>query len=96
MIKKINTLFWNEGEHEKKDEVVRNIYPNGLHAPIVDMLNKEDDIKATFATLAMRPRELKYRSACHQRLAQYDRARIGAEPDNQDPYADLSEWRVWV
>ena len=53
MIKKINTLFWNEGEHEKKDEVVRNIYPNGLHAPIVDMLNKEDDIKATFATLAM-------------------------------------------
>lgn len=37
----MNVTVWNEYRHEKKDEVVRNTYPNGIHGAIQSFLKKE-------------------------------------------------------
>jgi trehalose utilization protein len=36
----IHVTFWNEHRHEKTDEAVRRVYPEGLHAPIVQSLRE--------------------------------------------------------
>jgi len=41
----------NEVIHEKTNEVVRAIYPNGLHATIGEFLGKNEDMKITLAAL---------------------------------------------
>ena len=46
----INVLVWNEFLHEKTEEEVKAIYPNGMHATIADFL-KCDDINVSVATL---------------------------------------------
>lgn len=46
----IRVLVWNEYLHEKCDEAVRAIYPNGIHKAIADMLAC-DDIEVSCATL---------------------------------------------
>lgn len=46
----IQVTVWNEFRHEKTDEAVRAIYPDGLHAVIRDMLVCED-IRVRTATL---------------------------------------------
>jgi trehalose utilization protein len=37
----VRVTVWNEYRHEKSDDEVRKIYPNGLHAPIVEYLQQQ-------------------------------------------------------
>ena len=46
----IRVLVWNENYHEKKNEKVRAIYPDGMHNAIADFL-RCDDITVRTATL---------------------------------------------
>ena len=48
---KIHVTVWNEFLHEKEDERVQQIYPNGMHHVIAEFLSKHEDIKARTATL---------------------------------------------
>lgn len=48
----INILVWNEYRHEKLEESVRKIYPEGIHKTIGDFLH-EDDINVYYGTLEM-------------------------------------------
>ncbi|TFF25395.1 trehalose utilization protein ThuA [Jiella endophytica] len=47
----IRTLVWNEFFHEQHNDVVRNLYPDGIHAAIAGFLNREEGISAETATL---------------------------------------------
>lgn len=47
----IRVLVWNEFAHEKIDERVKLVYPNGIHQAIADFLGKEEDIEVRTATL---------------------------------------------
>lgn len=46
----IRVTIWNEFMHEKTNEYVRSIYPNGLHATIRDAV-QSDDVIVTLAAL---------------------------------------------
>lgn len=46
----IRVTVWNEYAHERSDEKVKEIYPNGIHGAIADFL-KSDDIEVRCATL---------------------------------------------
>ena len=46
----IRVTVWNEYYHEKVKDVVREIYPNGMHNTIADFLRCED-IEVRTATL---------------------------------------------
>ena len=46
----IRVTVWNEYAHEKLDEQVKSIYPNGIHNAIADFL-RSDDIEVRTATL---------------------------------------------
>lgn len=48
---KINAVVWGENVHEQTNEVVASIYPDGMHAAIANLLNQDDGIGATTATL---------------------------------------------
>ena len=47
----VRVTVWNEYRHEKKDETVRAVYPNGIHATIASGLDKQGGIAASTATL---------------------------------------------
>ena len=47
----IRTVVWGENVHEQTNEIVRNLYPNGMHNCIADALNQNEGISATTATL---------------------------------------------
>ncbi|WP_348523267.1 ThuA domain-containing protein, partial [Ensifer sp. Root127] len=47
----IKTVVWGENIHEQTNEVVRSIYPNGMHNTIAAALNTDVSIEATTATL---------------------------------------------
>ena len=51
MEKKIKVLVWNEFRHEKQNEKIKKIYPDGMHAVISKHLNSQGDIKASLACL---------------------------------------------
>lgn len=46
----IKVTVWNEFQHEKNSELVRKIYPNGIHNAVADFL-RSDDIIVRTATL---------------------------------------------
>jgi hypothetical protein len=46
----IRVTVWNEYRHERSDEVVRSIYPAGIHTTIADAL-RTDDNEVRTATL---------------------------------------------
>jgi len=46
----IKVTVWNEFQHEKNSELVRKIYPNGIHNAVADFL-RSDDIVVRTATL---------------------------------------------
>ena len=46
----MNIIVWNENRHEKKNPVVADIYPEGIHGAIANFL-KEDAHTVTTATL---------------------------------------------
>ena len=43
----IRTIVWGENIHEQTNEIVRSIYPNGMHNTIADALNRDSAISAT-------------------------------------------------
>ncbi len=47
----IRVTIWNEFRHERKDDAVRAVYPNGIHQTIADFLQVNDDISVKTATL---------------------------------------------
>lgn len=49
----LRVTVWNEHVHERRDPTVRQIYPGGMHAPIVEGLRRElgDEIDVRVATL---------------------------------------------
>lgn len=47
----INVTVWNEFRHEKHNEAIKKIYPNGIHNTIKDYLDKVDGLKVRTATL---------------------------------------------
>ena len=47
----VRVIVWNEFRHEKSEEEVKKIYPDGMHTVIAEALNRTDDIKAVTATL---------------------------------------------
>ncbi|OLP57946.1 trehalose utilization protein ThuA [Xaviernesmea oryzae] len=47
----IRTLVWGENIHERINEVVRAVYPDGMHTAIAGALNSRDGIRAETATL---------------------------------------------
>ncbi|MEM7539844.1 MAG: ThuA domain-containing protein [Chloroflexota bacterium] len=47
----INVTIYNEFVHERKNEVVRGIYPDGIHGAIKAYLDKEGDLNVRTATL---------------------------------------------
>lgn len=48
---KIRVTVWNEFRHEKKNEAVKKIYPNGMHAVIASALSSQKDMSVKTATL---------------------------------------------
>ena len=51
MILMIKVTVWNEFVHEKTEEKVKAIYPDGIHKTIAEFLGKEEDIVVRCATL---------------------------------------------
>jgi len=47
----IQVTVWNEFRHEKTDDAVKKVYPDGIHAAIADYLKTQDGIEAKTATL---------------------------------------------
>lgn len=47
----IRALVWGENVHERTNETVRAIYPEGMHATIAAALNEDERIAAATATL---------------------------------------------
>ena len=48
---KIRATVWNEFRHEKTDEAVKKVYPDGIHVAIADYLKTQEGIDAGTATL---------------------------------------------
>jgi len=40
-LERLRVTVWNENIHERREESVRRIYPDGMHAPIVEGLRRE-------------------------------------------------------
>lgn len=49
----IKVTVWNEYKHEKSEESVRAIYPEGIHAYIKSFLDSEEDMEVRIADLDM-------------------------------------------
>lgn len=47
----IRVTVWNEYLHEKLEDAVREIYPNGIHGCIADFLGKDSEISVRTTTL---------------------------------------------
>ena len=47
----INVTIYNEFCHEKTDDAVKAVYPDGIHRAIADFLKTEDDITVRTVTL---------------------------------------------
>ncbi|WP_108482851.1 ThuA domain-containing protein [Oceaniglobus ichthyenteri] len=47
----IRATVWNENVHEQTNEIVAQIYPDGIHACIAEALNQAVGVTATTATL---------------------------------------------
>ncbi|MEF2070522.1 ThuA domain-containing protein [Consotaella aegiceratis] len=47
----IRTVVWNEFVHEKENPVVRELYPEGIHGKIAEVLAADPDVEVSTATL---------------------------------------------
>ena len=47
----INVTVWNEFRHEREDDEVKAVYPNGIHNCIKDFLKKDEELNVRTATL---------------------------------------------
>ncbi len=50
MSKKINVTVWNEFRHEKENEAVKKIYPEGMHKVIGKSLSEDSALNISYAT----------------------------------------------
>jgi len=48
---KIRTVVWGENVHDQENQVVADIYPNGMHSCIANYLNEDEVIEASTAVL---------------------------------------------
>jgi trehalose utilization protein len=48
---KINVTVWNEYRHERSNEAVRAVYPDGMHEALAGFLGKEEGVEVRTATL---------------------------------------------
>ena len=50
----VRVTVWNENVHEQREKSVKQIYPDGMHAPIADGIRRElgPDVSVRVATLA--------------------------------------------
>jgi len=48
---RIRVTVWNEFRHEKTDEEVKRVYPDGIHRALADFLSAEEDVQVRTATL---------------------------------------------
>lgn len=53
MSNKIRVTVWNEYRHETKNPKIAEIYPQGIHGEIKNILSECDDVEVTLATLDM-------------------------------------------
>lgn len=51
MSDKIRVVVWNEFRHEREDEKVKAIYPDGMHSVLAGYLKKQDGLDVSVATL---------------------------------------------
>ncbi|MDK2811485.1 MAG: hypothetical protein PWR27_2194 [Petroclostridium sp.] len=51
MVRKIMVTVWNENYHEKVNEKVSSIYPEGIHGTIAKFLSSQADMEVRTATL---------------------------------------------
>ena len=51
MSKNVKVTIWNEFRHEKKNEAVKKLYPEGMHKVIGDGLLKLGGVEVKTATL---------------------------------------------
>ena len=47
----IKGTVWNEYCHEQESEVIRKVYPKGIHGAIAEFLGTNEDIEVTTVTL---------------------------------------------
>jgi len=47
----IRVTVWGENVHERKNRIVADIYPNGMHSTIAEALNRDPGVTATTVTL---------------------------------------------
>ena len=47
----IKVLVWNENVHERKNEIVAGVYPDGIHGAIAEFLGTQDDFTVETAVL---------------------------------------------
>jgi trehalose utilization protein len=47
----INVTVWNEFRHEREDDEVKAVYPDGIHNCIKEFLQKDDELNVRTATL---------------------------------------------
>jgi len=47
----LRVTVWNEFRHEKQNEQIGAIYPDGMHTAIANRLGKETDFEVRTATL---------------------------------------------
>lgn len=50
-MEKLRVVVWGENVHEQESEIVRGIYPNGMHATIAEALGGVKHFEVTTATL---------------------------------------------
>jgi trehalose utilization protein len=51
MSEPIRVTIWNEFRHEKKNDAVRRLYPDGIHQAVARPLARETDLRVRTATL---------------------------------------------
>ena len=52
-MRKLHVTVWNENVHEKRDESVRRMYPDGIHGVLAEFLGENPDMDVRCATLDM-------------------------------------------
>lgn len=50
-MEKLRIVVWGENVHEQENEIVRSIYPNGMHTVIAEALEKVEHFDVSTATL---------------------------------------------
>ena len=51
-MEKLHVTVWNEFFHEKREESIAKIYPEGIHGAIAAFLRKEADLEAVFRQIS--------------------------------------------